>query len=80
MAYKRTVLLAQPPFKSLSPIWSAIAKKLVLWSTSPEPFSGQWVKQLVHHGKLLNRVVRVARPDLGSPLLKRQRWWISGDD
>jgi hypothetical protein len=80
LAYKKTVLLA--PTAVQEPIANLVShcQRLVIWSTSPGPFEGQWVKQLVHYGKLRNRVVRAARPDLGSPPLKRQRWWMIGGD
>jgi hypothetical protein len=75
VAYQKAVLLAPTAVQEHIADLVGFCSVLAWSSADPEQFSGDWEKMVVHHGHLVNRVVRVARPDLGSPGISRQSWW-----
>ena len=78
LAYQKAVLLAPPSVQERIAELVGFCSEMARSSADPEHFVGVWVKMVVGHGHLVNRVMRVARPDLGSPPISREkRWWRS---
>jgi hypothetical protein len=76
LAHQKTVLLA--PIAVRKPIDNLVSHctQMVMSSTSPKPFAGQWSQMVAHHFKLIHRVERAIRPDLDSyPPLARPVGW-----
>jgi hypothetical protein len=48
-------------------------------STRQEDFVGVWVKMVVHHDRLADRVMEAARLDLGGPSRPYLNWWWGRD-
>lgn len=79
LAYEKAVLLAPITVQERIADLVGFCNTLAWSSAEPEHFNGVWEKMLVHHGHLVNRVMRVARPDLGSPSISPEKsWWRAG--
>jgi hypothetical protein len=79
LAYQKAVLLAPTAVQETIANLVKHCQTLVMSSTD-EHFVGQWVQMVAYHGKLVHRVMRAARPDLGSPPLSRQDWYLMRGD